>query len=197
MNGLDAIFVATIVLLGFWGFRTGILGTAIWLIAAYVSIVFGAQIVGWTIPRLGLPENFGSIFTSFGYVLVSAAVFFLARMISMSLKSGINVTPLRWVNDLGGALLGIACGVVAVLAFIALAATVTYVIPIDALDIGGPYYSASFSEIYLDSGPRQWLDAQLTGSLIVELIGNISPVIVPFAPRELGLAVEVLFLRID
>ena len=86
MNGLDGIFILTILLLAFWGFQTGVIGAAIWLVAAYGSIVLGAQIVGWTIPRLGIPENLGSIVTSFGYILVSAAVFTLARMISMSIR---------------------------------------------------------------------------------------------------------------
>ena len=58
MNGLDGIFILTIVLVTFWGFKVGLIGAAIWFIAAYLSVVLGAHIVCWTIPRLGLPGNF-------------------------------------------------------------------------------------------------------------------------------------------
>ena len=197
MNGLDGIFILTILLLAYWGFQTGVIGAAIWLIAAYGSIVLGAQIVGWTIPRLDLPENFGSIVTSFGYILVSAAVFTFARMISISVRSAINVTPLKWVNDIGGAFFGALLGVFAVTAIIAIAAIFTYVVPNDALEYGGVSYSAAYSQIYLDGGAREWLDEQLTGSLVVEMLANLRGLIVPFAPRELGIAVEVLFSRVD
>ena len=71
------------------------------------------------------------------------------------------------------------------------------VVPDGALDYGGASYSESFSRIYLSSGPRSWLDQQLTGSLFVEILANLRPVIVPFAPRELGIAVDVLFSRVD
>ncbi len=197
MNGLDGIFILAIVLASIWGFKIGVIGAAIWLVAAYVSIVLGAHIVGWTIPRLGLPENVSSIATSFGYILVSAAVFMFARLVSLSIRSGINVTPLRWVNNVGGAVLGIVFGVFAIVGFIAVAAVFTYVVPDGALDYGGASYSESFSRTYLSSGPRYWLDQQLTGSAFVEILANLKPVIVPFAPRELGIAVDVLFSRVD
>ena len=197
MNGLDGIFILAIVLASIWGFKIGVIGTAIWLVAAYVSIVLSAHIVGWTIPRLGLPENVSSIATSFGYILVSAAVFMLARLVSLSIRSGINVTPLRWVNNVGGAILGLVFGAFAVIGFIAVAAVFTYVVPDGALDYGGTSYSESFSRTYLSSGPRYWLDQQLTGSAFVEILANLRPVIVPFAPRELGIAVDVLFSRVD
>ena len=197
MNGLDGIFFLTIVLLAFWGFKVGVVGAAIWLVAAYASIVLGAHIVGWTIPRLGLPENLTSLVTSFGYILVSAAIFMVARMFSLSIRSGINISPLRWVNDLGGALLGLVLGVFAVVGFIAFAATFTYVVPDGALERGGVSYADSFAQTYLASGPRAWLDRLLTGSLFVEMLANLRPVIVPFAPRELGIAVDVLFSRVD
>ena len=44
---------------------------------------------------------------------------------------------------------------------------------------------------------RFWLDQQLTGSLFIEVLANLRPVVVPFAPRELGIAVDVLFSRVD
>ena len=197
MNGLDGIFILAIVLAAIWGFKIGVIGAAIWLIAAYISVVLGATVVGWTMPRLGFPGNLASLATSFAYILASAAVFMVARAISLSLRSGINFTPLRWANDLGGAVLGLVFGVFAVVGFIAVAAVVTYVVPEGALDYGGASYSESFSQIYLSSGPRSWLDQQLTGSLFLEIIANLRPVIVPFAPRELGIAVDVLFARVE
>ena len=197
MNGLDGIFILAIVLATIWGFKIGVIGAAIWLIAAYTSVVLGALIAGWTMPRLGLPENFASLATSVAYILASAAVFMVARAVSLSLRSGINFTPLRWANDIGGAFLGFVFGLLAVVGFIAIAAVITYVVPEGALNYGGASYSESFSQIYLSSGPRAWLDHQLTGSMFVEILADFRPVIVPFAPRELGIAVDVLFARVD
>ena len=85
----------------------------------------------------------------------------------------------------------------AVVGFIAVAAVLTYVVPEGALDYGGVSYAESYSRIHLNSGPRSWLDEQLTGSLFVEVLASLRPVIVPFAPRELGIAVDVLFSRVD
>ena len=197
MNGLDGIFILTIVLVTFWGFKVGLIGAAIWFIAAYISVVLGALVVGWTMPRLGLPENFASLAIAIGYVLASTAVFMVARFISLSIRSGINFTPFRWANDIGGAVLGFVFGGFAVVGFIAVAAVLTYVVPEGALDYGGVSYAESYSRIYLNSGPRFWLDQQLTGSIFVEVLANLRPVVVPFAPRELGIAVDVLFSRLD
>ena len=120
-----------------------------------------------------------------------------ARLVSLTIRSGINVTPLRRVNDLGGALFGLVLGLFVVVGFIAVAAIFTYVVPEGALDYGGASYSESFSRIYLSSGPRSWLDQQLSGSMFVKVLANLRPVVVPFAPRELGIAVDVLFSRVD
>ena len=197
MNGLDGIFILTIVLLAFWGFQVGVLGAAIWLVAAYGAIVFGAQLVGRVVPLLGLPANFTSIAVSVGYIFVSALVGILARTVSSSVRVVINVTPLRWVNDLGGALLGGVLGIVLVTAVIAVAAAFTYVVPEGAMEFGGVSYSVSYSQIYLYDAPRSWLDDQLTGSLVVRIISGLRGVIVPFAPNEVGVAVDVLFSRLD
>ena len=197
MNGLDGIFILTILLLAFWGFQVGVLGTAIWLVAAYGAIVLGAQLAGRVVPLLGFPANYTSIATTVGYIIVSALVGILARSVSSSVRAMINVTPLRWVNDFGGALLGGVVGIVLVTAVIVAAAAFTYVVPEDALEYGGASYSVSYSQIYLYDAPRSWLDEQLTGSLVVEIISGLRGIIVPFAPNEVGVAVDVLFSRVN
>ena len=197
MNGLDGIFILTILLLAFWGFQVGVLGTAIWLVAAYGAIVLGAQVVGRVVPLLGFPANLTSIATTVGYIIVSTLVGILARSVSSSVRAMINVTPLRWVNDIGGALLGGVVGFVLVTAVIAAAAAFTYVVPESALDYGGASYSVSYSQTYLYDAPRSWLDEQLTDSLVVEILAGLRGIIVPFAPNEIGIAVDVLFSRVD
>ena len=197
MNGLDGIFILTILLLAFWGFQVGVLGTAIWLVAAYGAIVLGAQLVGRVVPLLGLPANYTSIATTMGYIIVSTLVGILARSVASSVRAMINVTPLRWVNDIGGALLGAAVGFILVTALIAVAAAFTYVVPEGAIEYGGVSYSASYSQIYLHDAPRSWLDEQLTGSLVVEILAGLRGIIVPIAPNEIGIAVDVLFSRVD
>ena len=78
MNGLDGIFILTILLLAFWGFQVGVLGSAIWLVAAYGAIVIGAQLVGRVVPLFGFPSNFTSIAVTLGYVMVSGLLTTLA-----------------------------------------------------------------------------------------------------------------------
>ena len=197
MSGLDGIFILTIALLAYWGFKTGVIGTAIWLVAAYCTIALGSQVVSRVIPLLGLADNYVSIVSSFFYVLFSAAVFTVARWFSMSVRAFINVTPLKWVNDIGGAVLGGVLGLFAVAAIIAAVAIFTYVIPEGAVDFGGASYSVSYSQIYLNDNPRSWLDDQLTSSFFVEAFSNLRGAIVPIAPREIGLAIEVLFSRVE
>lgn len=197
MNGLDGIFILTILLLAFWGFQVGVLGTAIWLVAAYGAIFISAQLVGRVVPLLGFPANYTSITVTVGYIIISALVGILARSVSSSVRSMINVTPLRWVNDIGGALLGGVVGIVLVTAVIVAAAAFTYVVPEGALEFGGASYSMSYSQIYLHDAPRSWLDEQLTGSLVVEIISGLRTIIVPFAPNEIGIALDVLFSRLD
>ena len=58
MNGLDGIFILTILLLAFWGFKIGLIGAAIWFIAAYISVVLGALIVGLDDAEVGPPREF-------------------------------------------------------------------------------------------------------------------------------------------
>ena len=197
MNGLDAIFALLVLFFAFLGFRIGIISATIWLVAAAISIILGAQIVGWTIPRIGLPENYGSIAASIGYIVVSLAVFTIAGMISASLKTAISLTPLKWVDDMGGAFFGMLLGICLIIAIIAILATFTYVVPAGALEYGGSSYSSGFAQSFLDPVPRRWLDDLLTGSLVVDVISNVRGLIVPFAPRELGIAIDVLFARLD
>ena len=197
MNGLDGIFILTILLLSFWGVQGGVLGTAIWLVAAYAAIVVGAQLMGRVVPLFGFPANLTSITTTIGYIIASALVGILARSASSSVRAVINITPLRWVNDIGGALLGGLVGLILVTALIVAAAAFTYVVPEGALELGGASYSLSYSQIYLYDAPRSWLDEQLTSSLVVETISGLRGIIVPLAPNEIGIAVDVLFSRVD
>ena len=196
MSGLDGIFILTIALLAFWGFRTGVFGTAIWLVAAFGAIFLGAQIVSRVVPLLGLSDNYFSIVTSFAYVLFSAAVFAVAGWISTSVQLVIGFTPLKWINGIGGALLGAVTGIFVVAAMIAGLAMFTYVVPEGSLEFSGVLYAASYSGIFI-SGPRLWLHDQLTHSLVVEAFSVLPVFILPFAPREIGIAVEVLFSNVQ
>ena len=196
MSSLDGIFILTIALLAFWGFRTGVFGTAIWLVAALGTIFLSAQIVSRVIPLLGLPNNYFSIATSFAYVLFSAAVFTIARWISTSVRLVIDFTPLKWINGIGGALLGAVMGLLVVAAMIAGLAIFTYVVPEGSLEFGGVSYADSYSGIYISHPPRSWLHDQLTHSTVVEAFSLLPAFILPFAPREIGIAVEVLFSNV-
>ena len=193
MSAIDLIFILTIALLTYWGFKTGAADTAIWLVAGYAIFVINGQVVGRTIPLLDLPENYLSIATFIGYIVFAATVFTLARWASKSMDVVLSVPPLGCLNRLGGALLGGLLGIFAVAALVTAAAILTYVIPEGALDFGGVSYASSFSQIYIDVAPRSWLDDQLTHSFFARGFSVLPALILPFAPREIGLAVEVMF----
>lgn len=193
MSAIDLIFILVIGLLTYWGFKTGAAAVAIWLIASHAIFVINGQIVGRTIPLLDIPESYLSIATFAGYVVFAVAVFTLARWASKSMDVVFSVPPLGCLNQLGGAALGALLGLFAVAALITAIAVLTYVIPDGALDFGGVAYASSFAQIYVDSAPRSWLDHQLTGSLFAETFSVLPVLIIPFAPREIGLAVEVMF----
>ncbi len=196
MSYIDLLFIALVFGLAFWGYLTGVVGAAIWLVAAYISIMFGAQFVGRVVPYFGFPAIAVSLVAPVGYIIFSAGVFLLARMASTTLRLAINMTPLKWVNDIGGALVGALLGTSISLAAIALLAVFTYAIPLDALTIGGTSYAESFALLHLDSEPRRWLDEQLTASVTIDVLSNLRPLIVPFAPERIGVAVDVLFSRL-
>ncbi len=197
MNILDIAFALTILVLAGWGYYIGVIGAVIWLVTAYLSVVIGSQIVVRTIPLIGLSEEYASLVISFGFILISALIFQLARIASRGLRSAINLTPARFLNDVGGTILGALLGTLAVVAIIAVAATFTYVVPEDAVDLGNSSYASAFSQYYLNTEPRAWLDHQLTNSRFVQTLSNIQTLLIPIAPREVGLALEVLFWRAD
>lgn len=195
-NTLDITLLIIFAALVWFGMRTGITGAAIWFAAVWLSITAGAQTVGRIAPHLGLPENLSSAATAIGYVLVSSAVFLIAKTVSLAVKQAIGITPLGWINTIGGIFFGATIGVAAILGIIAVAATVTYVIPDYATGSAATEIALGFAEGYLE-GPREWLDTQLTESTIVAIAMNARTLLVPFAPDETGIAIDILNSKIS
>ncbi len=197
MNLLDLVLLIMVAALAYWGLATGLVGAAIWFIAVYVSVVLGAQAVGRVVPVLGLPESWTAAVVPIGSLIFGIAVFWLAAMVATALKQTINVTPLKWVNRLGGAFFGAACGIVLAIAFIVMAAAFTYVVPEDSAGAGSLGYASGFAQGYLFDQPRRWLDEQLSNSSIVAMATMLRPLLIPFAPSEIGIAVDVLESRMS
>ena len=192
---LDLVFAVLLAFLIFWGYSNGVLGSGIWFIAVFLSVTLGAQTVGRLIPALGFPPAWGSFIASIGYVIVSAVTFFVAKLVASTVNSAVSITPLKWVNSGGGALFGLALGIVAVAATVAGLAVFTYVVP-DLLQGAGILGRATaFSQGYLFDQPRMWLDDQLTQSIIVRGALSLRPLLVPFAPDNVGVAVDILERR--
>ena len=192
---LDFVLAVTLAFLIFWGYSNGVVGASIWFVAVFASVTVGAQTVGRIVPALGFPANWESFIASIGYVLVSAATFFVARLVATSVNQATSLTPLKWVNVGGGALFGFALGAVAVAAVVAGLATFTYVIP--DLDLGSGIIgrATAFSQGYLFDQPRLWLDQQLTESFAVKGALSLRPLLIPFAPENVGVAIDVLESR--
>ncbi len=193
---MDTIFVCGLVAIVIWGMSVGFLGAVIWCLAVWLSIAVSAQLVGRIFPNLGLPEGLAAVLTSVGYAIVSGVVIFFASIAAEGVRTALSLTPLEWVDRFGGAIFGLLLGLVGILAFIAIAATMTYVIPDDASGPGSVWRSMGFAQSYLE-GPRRWLDDQMTHSLIVKNALLVRPPIVPFAPDEIGIATEVLKARMN
>lgn len=197
MSFLDLLFLAILLFFLWWGYRSGFTGAVIWFVAVYVSILISAQITGRVLPNIGLPENVSSFVTPIGFAMVSATIFFLANILATGVKQGVSVTPLKWVNVVGGIVVGAALGLAVTLAVIVMAATFTYVVPDDVTSSDALGYALGVSQGYLFDQPRAWLDEQLTSSAIVEMVMIFKPLVVPFAPSDTGIAVDVLEYRIS
>lgn len=192
---LDFVLAVALAFLIFWGYSNGVVGASIWFVAVFASVTVGAQTVGRVVPALGFPAAWESAIASIGYVLVSAVTFFVAKLVATSVNQAVSLTPLKWINVGGGALFGFALGAVAVATVVAGLATFTYVIP--DLDFGSGVLgrATAFSQGYLFDQPRLWLDQQLTESFAVRGALSLRPLLIPFAPENVGVAIDVLESR--
>lgn len=192
---LDFVLAVALAFLIFWGYSNGVVGASIWFVAVFASVTVGAQTVGRVVPALGFPAAWESAIASIGYVLVSAVTFFVAKLVATSVNQAVSLTPLKWINLGGGALFGFALGAVAVATVVAGLATFTYVIP--DLDFGSGVLgrATAFSQGYLFDQPRLWLDQQLTESFAVRGALSLRPLLIPFAPENVGVAIDVLESR--
>lgn len=192
---LDFVLAVALAFLIFWGYTNGVVGASIWFVAVFASVTVGAQTVGRIVPAVGLPANWESGIASIGYVIVSAITFFVAKLVASSVNQAVSLTPLKWINVGGGALFGFALGAVVVATVVAGLATFTYVIP--DLDFGSGILgrATAFSQGYLFDQPRLWLDQQLTGSFAVRGALSLRPLLIPFAPENVGVAIDVLESR--
>ena len=192
---LDFALAVVLAFLIFWGYTNGMVGTGIWFVAVFLSVTIGAQTVGRIVPVLGFPAAWNSFIASIGYVLVSAATFLVARLVSSSLNNAIGFTPLKWVNTVGGAVFGFLVGAVIIAVIVAGFATFTYVVPDLGQGSGVIGRATAFSQGYLFDQPRRWIDSQLTSSFAVKGALSLRPLLVPFAPDNVGVAVDVLEKR--
>ena len=197
MSFIDLLFIAILLFFLWWGYRSGFTGAVIWFVAVYISILISAQITGRILPNIGLPENVSAFVTPIGFAMVSAMTFFSANILATGVKQGVNVTALKWFNILGGIVVGAGLGVAVTLAVIVMAATFTYVVPDDAISSDALGYALGVSQGYLFDQPRAWMDQQLTSSAIVEMVMVFKPLVIPFAPGDTGIAVDVLDYRIS
>lgn len=196
---LDFVFAIILAFLLFWGYSNGVVGTGIWFLAVFLSVTIGTQTVGRVVPEIGLPAPGQAALASIGYVLVSAATFFIAKLVSSTLNQAVSLTPLKWINVLGGALAGLAIGIVVVAAVIAGLAVFAYLdlqFEREFFEAAAQYTEvadlADRAEYYLFQRPREWLDEQMRQSIAVQAALTLRPLLVPFAPADVGDAVDIL-----
>jgi uncharacterized membrane protein required for colicin V production len=106
------ISLPVIALFGIMGFRDGVIKRVIEILGVFATLIltarFAAAVNPWMMQQTGVPEGPALLITW-------AALFFagllLSRLVATLLAKMIGLTILGWVDKLGGALVGVALGV--------------------------------------------------------------------------------------
>ena len=111
MNWLDILIIATMAFAGLMGYRTGVIKGFLSIIGIIVGVVLAGQIGGNVGDALTFIDNEDGAKIA-GYAIVFGAVFIGALVAASILRKVLDVILLGWVDNLGGAALGVGAAAV-------------------------------------------------------------------------------------
>ncbi len=110
MNWLDVVIIILVVLAGVTGWRMGLVRTVLLLAGLYLAALLGAQISEPLAGVLTDAVDSDALASVIAYAIIILAVFLVAQVVSNLAGQALQKIALRWVDELGGAALGLAVG---------------------------------------------------------------------------------------
>jgi membrane protein required for colicin V production len=108
MNWLDAVIIATAIILGFVGLWRGAVRTAFGIAGLIGGIALAGHYYGWLADAL-FPD--GAVWTKIAaYALILLAALIAANVIGLAVSRLVHITMLGWLDRLIGFILGAGIG---------------------------------------------------------------------------------------
>ena len=200
MNVLDWVLIVVFALTALWGYKTGLIDTALNAIAIYVALFLSGLFAGRVLSLITDEVESQAISTAIGYIIIFAAVFIASRIVSTIIKKALKITFMGWVDNLGGIVIGLVAGVLIAGGVMTVVARYTYVIEADTSGqsaSGIDEMIKSAARNYVETGIRENLDEALTESQVVPSLLGLRSFVIEFAPDDFGVALDILETRID
>lgn len=200
MNVLDWVLIVVFALTALWGYKTGLIDTALNAITIYIGLFLSGLFAGRVLSLITDEVESQAVATAIGYVIIFAAVFIASRIVSSIIKKALKITFMGWVDNLGGIVIGLVAGVLIAGGVMTVAARYTYVIDADTSgqsESGLEGMIQNAARNYVETGIREKLDEALTESQIVPSLLGLRSFVIEFAPDDFGVALDILETRID
>ncbi len=111
MNWLDIVIIIALALTTFLGFKTGLIKAALSLAGLIVGVILAGRCYLTFSEWLSFIPNENAAKIA-AFVIIVIGVMIIAAVLAHLLKWAVSAMMLGWVNHLGGAVLGLALGVI-------------------------------------------------------------------------------------
>ena len=200
MNVFDWVLIVVFALTALWGYKAGLIDAALNAITIYVGLFLSGLFAARVLSLFWDGVESESVSTAIGYVIIFVTVFIASRIVSGIIKKALKITFMGWVDNLGGIVIGLVAGMLIAGGAMTVAARYTYIIPENTDDLtsaGIQDMIQQAAENYVEQGARDKLDGFLTESQLVPSLLGLRGVVIEFAPKDFGVALDILESRID
>ena len=207
MNIIDWITVTIILFFIIWGYKTGIINAIFYTIAIYIAILlsglFAGRVLNIVWNSLDSDINNKTLSTIIGYIIIFVITLLIGKLIISIIKKTFTFSTIRFLDKLGGIILGIVAGSMICGAMITISARYVY-LP-SSLEISSEKtlgrnieeITESISKEFFEIGIKDFIDEKLVNSKFVPYVMNQRKIIIEFAPEEFGLGLDILNSRIN
>ena len=207
MNIIDWITVTIILFFIIWGYKTGIINAIFYTIAIYIAILlsglFAGRVLNIVWNSLDSDINNKTLSTIIGYIIIFIITLLIGKLLISIIKKTFTFSTIRFLDKLGGILLGILAGSMICGAMITISARYVY-LP-SSMEISSEKtlgrnieeITESISKEFFEIGIKDFIDEKLVNSKFVPYVMNQRKIIIEFAPEEFGLGLDILNSRIN
>ena len=206
MNIIDWITVTIILFFIIWGYKTGIINAIFYTIAIYIAILlsglFAGRVLNIVWNSLDSDINNKTLSTIIGYIIIFIITLLIGKLLISIIKKTFTFSTIRFLDKLGGILLGILAGSMICGAMITISARYVY-LP-SSMEISSEKtlgrnieeITESISKEFFEIGIKDFIDQKLVSSKFVPYFMNQRKLIIEFAPEEFGVGLDILNSRI-